>query len=93
MTNKKPIKKFKSDAVEGAIWRNQKNGKTRYCIDLSKSYKTDDGYKSTKVFLQKDLTSIVKIASHAFSWIKEQTQKEELVSVDMLDSDGDFDVV
>lgn len=90
MTNKKPIKKFKSQNVEGAIWL---NGKTRYCIDFSKRYQKNGEYKTTKVFLQNDLTCIAKIATHAFSWIKEQIEQEELDSSDSLDMEIDYEVV
>ena len=98
MTNKKPIKKFKSGDVEGAIWRNQKNGKTRYCVDFSKSYKTNNGFKKTKVFLGADLKDISKIALHTNSWIieefaKEALEKQQNSNFEMLDTEGDFDVI
>ncbi|MEM9410267.1 MAG: hypothetical protein AAGA30_04090 [Planctomycetota bacterium] len=98
MTNEKPIKKFKSGNVEGAIWRNQKNGKTRHTIDFTKTYKTKEGFKRTKVFLGADLKDISKIALHTNSWIIEELANEALEkqhhsNFEMLDADGDFDVI
>lgn len=68
MTNK-PVQKFKFGAIEIAIWKNEKDGKTWYSYTLQKSYKEGEEWKTTQNFSSKtDLMNVGLCVMEAMKW-------------------------
>jgi len=68
----KPAMKFKIGFVTATIWKNDNGGNKYYTVNLSRSYKKDDGYENTDQLGQQDLLNAAKVLQRAESWISDQ---------------------
>ncbi|MBI3657339.1 MAG: hypothetical protein HY232_13050 [Acidobacteria bacterium] len=73
-TNTKPEKKFRIGALSAAIWKNQTaEGKPFYSVTFERSYRSEDGVKSTDGFNHGDLLNVAQLATRAEAYLAEQT--------------------
>lgn len=61
-----PVFKFKTGLITATIWDND----GFFSVDLSRSYKTNEGeWRNTTSFSHSDLLNVAKCAERAESWI------------------------
>lgn len=72
MEKEKPIHRIRRSGVEAAIWKNGDGDKTHYSVMLNKSYRDGEEFKSSQVFLARDLVLVSRVAELADAWIYEQ---------------------
>lgn len=64
-----PIQKFRLGLITATIWKND----GFYSVDLSRSYKNDQGeWQNTSSFHHSDLLNLSKCAERAETWIGRQ---------------------
>ena len=65
-----PAFKFKIGLITATIWENE----GFYSVDISRSYKTNEGdWKSTSSYGHNDLLNVAKCAERAENWISRKT--------------------
>ena len=73
MTENKPIKVFKAGGVRAAIWENtiKRNGNdaTVYSVQLDRTYKQGEEWKTTSSFQLNDLAKVQLVASKAYEYL------------------------
>lgn len=73
MTGKKPIRVFAAGGVRAAIWENEieKNGQqlTTHAVQVVRTYKDGDEFKSTSRFGLGDLPRVQLVAAKAFEFL------------------------
>ena len=78
-----PIWKTQHNRVQGAMWKHlQDDGKTRFTISISRSYKDDDKWKSVHYFDRKDLKDVQAICDEAEEEILSANGMSQEVGVD-----------
>src|SRR4051794_6569349 len=80
-----PIWKTQHNRVQGAMWKHpQEDGKVRFTISISRSYKDkdDDKWKSVHYFDRKDLKDILSICDEAEEQILASTGMSQEVVED-----------
>jgi hypothetical protein len=61
-----PIWKRQHGRVQGAMWKHEQKGKTRFTVSISRSYKDEKGkWQSVHYFDSQDLRDVVAIANEA----------------------------
>lgn len=80
----KPVKDFRYGSARVAVWLNQTASGVFYNVTISKSYrdKTTDEWRESNSFPDADLPAVAKAVSDAHSWIHEQKQNAETVTVE-----------
>ena len=74
----KPVKEFRMQAIKGAVWKREHEGKTFYNLSLSRSFKVDsegpedDGWRESASFDLSDLGTVKLICDMADKWIKQE---------------------
>lgn len=68
-TGNRPVHTVRVGSIKAAIWENQSEDKTRLSVTFSRGYKTDEGWKDTASFGDRDLLVLAKVADLAFEWI------------------------
>lgn len=64
-----PVQKFRLGLITATIWKNE----GFYSVDLSRSYKNDQGeWQNTSSFHHSDLLNLSKCAERAETWIGRQ---------------------
>lgn len=74
----RPIHKEKLSFVEAAVWENEvgTEGKTRFRVTLSKSYKDSEGaWQSTGNLDPEDIPYALKVLDRCHTWIAEERYK------------------
>ncbi len=72
-TSSKPEKTFRIGTVSAAVWKNTAaEGKLFYSVTFERSYRSDEGYKTTDGFNHSDLLNVAKLAARAEAYIAEQ---------------------
>ena len=71
--NAPPVHKEKLGAVEAAVWENEvgTEGRTRFRVTLSKSYKKDDKWERTASLDADDLPYAIKVLDRCHTWAAE----------------------
>ncbi|WP_343081440.1 hypothetical protein [Ostreiculturibacter nitratireducens] len=65
-----PAYKFKIGLITATIWEND----GFYSVDISRSYKTNEGeWRSTSSYGHNDLLNVAKCAERAENWISRKT--------------------
>lgn len=65
-----PVFKFKIGLITATIWDNE----GFYSVDISRSYKTNDGdWRSSNSYGASDLLNVAKCAERAENWIARKT--------------------
>lgn len=68
-----PAKKFRIGYVTATVWANEGNGDTTfYTVDISRTFKDGDDYRSTNSLNQADLLNAAFLLQQANRWIIEQ---------------------
>ena len=73
-----PVHKEKLAFVEAAVWENEvgDEGKTRFRVTLSKSYKDGDGsWQRTGNLEAEDIPYAIKVLDRCHTWIAEERYK------------------
>ena len=71
-TTNRPLKSFRSGAVQAAIWRNETTAGTFHSMTLSRNYKKGDDWKSAESFGPRDLVDLRRVIVAAEQFIVEQ---------------------
>lgn len=68
-----PVKKFRIGFLTATIWKNERNGKDWYSVDVFRTYKDgDDELKNTGSLNHADLLNAACLLTKAEAWIAEQ---------------------
>ncbi|MDZ4405305.1 hypothetical protein [Prosthecobacter sp.] len=70
--NNKPAHEIKNGAVKVTIWSNEDQGKTRYSVTVSRSYKSGEDWKQTTSFFKSHLSKLTAALEQAEQWIAER---------------------
>ncbi len=70
----RPAHEIRLGRIKATIWANQSDNGTWYNVNLSRSYKDGDEWKSTTSFGRDELLTVAKVADLANSWIHGQAQ-------------------
>lgn len=66
-----PAQKIRISNISAVIWRNV-GEKTWYSVQVSRSFKTDDGWRDTEALGYDDLLTAAKVLDLAHTWIMHQ---------------------
>ena len=72
----KPAHKIRNGVLQVTIWRNQGEKGNWYSVNLSRSYKVDEGWRETDALGQDDLLPAAKLLDLADTWIMHQQQAD-----------------
>jgi hypothetical protein len=68
----KPVAKITMFPITGAIWQNEKDGKSYYSVTFQRSYRDDKGnWQNSDSFGAADLLLLAKVADQAHSEVHE----------------------
>ena len=70
----RPAHEIRLGRIKATIWANQGDNGTWYNVNLSRSYKDGDEWKSSTSFGRDELLTVAKVADLAHSWIHGQAQ-------------------
>lgn len=70
--NNKPAHEIKNGGVKVTIWQNEDQGKTRYSVTVSRSYKAGEEWKQTTSFFKSHLSKLTAALEQAAQWIAER---------------------
>lgn len=68
----KPVQKFSVGGVTANVWKNEKDDRTFYTVDLQRRYKDGNEWKSTTSLNAGDLLNAAKCLQRAEEWIAKQ---------------------
>lgn len=69
-TSNKPFATVRDGAIKATIWANEHDGKTRYSVDLSRSYTDAQGnWRDTHSFGRNELLRVAHLAAKAYDAI------------------------
>lgn len=73
-TNKQPMTTFRAGGVKATVWENEiktKDGKTIdvYSVNIDRSYKDGDEWKTTSSFKLNDLPKVQLVAAKAYEYL------------------------
>jgi hypothetical protein len=71
-----PAHKLRNGVLQVTIWRNHGEKGNWYSVNLSRSYKVDEGWRETDALGQDDLLSAAKLLDMAHTWIMHQQQAD-----------------
>jgi hypothetical protein len=82
-----PARKLRIGTLQATIWRNSGDNGTWYSVQLTRGYKTDEGWRESDSLGFDDLLSAAKLLDQAHTWImhqldadrKERKQSEQAV--------------
>ena len=72
----KPAYKLRNGVLQATIWRNHSEKGTWYSVNLTRSYKIDQGWRETSALGQDDLLPAAKLLDLAHTWIMHQQQAD-----------------
>jgi hypothetical protein len=72
----KPAHKIRNGVLQVTIWRNHGEKGNWYSVNLSRSYKVDEGWRETDALGQDDLLPAAKLLDMADTWIMHQQQAD-----------------
>jgi hypothetical protein len=72
----KPAYKLRNGVLQATIWRNHGEKGTWYSVNLTRSYKVDEGWRETDALGQDDLLAAAKLLDLAHTWIVNQQQAD-----------------
>jgi hypothetical protein len=61
----KPVRQVRVGGIVGSIWLNNYEGGTGYRLTFNRLYKSDEGWKRTEVFREKDLPLLEGVVRQA----------------------------
>lgn len=67
-----PAHKIKIGNLTAVIWRNLAERGNWYSVNITRGYKTDDGWRNTENLGYEDLLPAAKLADMAHTWIMHQ---------------------
>jgi hypothetical protein len=73
----KPVHKFRSGAIEVAIWRHEGEKGTFYNATMSRTYKKNDQWAQSDSFGQDDLLIVAELSRQAWAWIVSQPTRQQ----------------
>jgi len=62
--------------LKATIWKNSSTKGTFYSIEISRTYRTDDGYRDTRSFSDSDLLIVSRLAQRAYDKVGELIGKD-----------------
>jgi len=71
----RPVKEFTLNFVTAAVWENQHDGKSRFKVTLTKSYKDDGKWERTSSLDASDIPYAVKVLDQAHTWEAEERHR------------------
>ncbi len=71
-----PAHKIRISNISAVIWRNSGENGSWYSVQLSRSYKVDDGWRETDSLGQDDLLTAAKLLDMAHTWIVQQLEAD-----------------
>jgi hypothetical protein len=75
-----PLWKTQSGRVQGAMWKHNQKGKSRFTVAISRSYKGQNGeWQNVHFFDRTDLQDVKKVADDAIAYLTEVVEKVESV--------------
>lgn len=74
-----PAKKFRIAILQATIWRNFSDGRTWYSVNLTRGFKTDEGWRNTDSLGQNDLQPARALLEMADKWIAERLEEESKI--------------
>ena len=77
----KPIQKLKDGLITATIWANQNDdGKTRYSVNITRSYLKDETWQETTSFSNGELLRVARLANKAYDAIGEHIASTGIAS-------------
>ncbi len=75
----KPAHEIRNGGIKVTIWPNDDQGKTRYSVTMSRSYKVGEEWKQTTSFHKSHLPRLIEVLGKAEQWIalREPTVPEQ----------------
>lgn len=70
-----PAHKIRISNLTAVVWRNA-GEKTWYSVQLTRSYKADDGWRETDSLGPDDLLSAAKLLDLAHTWVMHQSEAD-----------------
>lgn len=70
-----PAHKIRISNITAVIWRNT-GEKTWYSVQVSRSYKVDDGWRDTEALGFDDLLTAAKVLDLAHTWVMHQMEAD-----------------
>jgi hypothetical protein len=71
-----PAHRIRSGTLQVTIWRNLAEKGNWYSVKLTRSYKTDEGYRDTDNLGHDDLLLAAKLLDMAHTWIMHQLEAD-----------------
>ncbi|MES2659507.1 MAG: hypothetical protein V4689_12890 [Verrucomicrobiota bacterium] len=69
----KPAHEIRLGTIKATIWKQEKDGFTRYNINFSRSYLVEGQWKTSDSYGRDDLPRVIKCADLAYEWIFQQS--------------------
>ena len=73
----KPAHRIRNGVLQVTIWRNQSEKGNWYSVNLSRSYKVDEGWRETDALGQDDLLPAAKLLDLAHTWKLTRQQQQQ----------------
>lgn len=76
----KPAHEIRNGGIKVTIWHNDDQGKPRFSVNVSRSYKAGEEWKQTTSFNKSHLPRLIEALGHAEQWIalREPTVSEQV---------------
>ena len=71
-----PAHKIRISNLQATIWRNSGQNGSWYSVNLSRGFKTDEGWRETDSLGFDDLLSAAKLLDLAHSWVMHQLEAD-----------------
>jgi hypothetical protein len=71
-----PAHKIRISNLQATIWRNSGQNGTWYSVNLSRGFKTDEGWRETDSLGQDDLLPAAKLLDLAHTWVMHQLEAD-----------------
>ena len=71
-----PAHKIRIANLQATIWRNSGQNGSWYSVNLSRGFKTDEGWRETDSLGYEDLLPAAKLLDMAHSWVMHQLEAD-----------------
>ncbi len=72
----KPVVTLRDRNLKAVIWENESPNGNFYSVELSRTYKTENGYRDSRSFNESDLLVIANLSAKAYDRLSELKRKK-----------------
>ena len=69
MNQDRPVHEIRMGRVKAAIWRNENDSGSWFSVQITRIYKTEEGWETSNSFSRDELPLVSKVADLAHTWI------------------------